>query len=157
MFERSLARGVAVIGVGHDCADQFFGIASFAQDLRAFGRMPLIGKVFGVRPALVIKIVKQGSESPKFFVGAGFARVGADAGFYGEHVLAQRFGFCVFADKIPSVFAGWQEKFLRLDSKHYWSTGGEWSPSFRAVGLAIMPGRMERWNGQRQEPANVGG
>ena len=79
--------------------------------------------VVSVGPALVIEIVEQGCQAPELFIGGGFAGVGADAGFNSEHVLAQGFGLCVFADKIPSVFAGWQEKFLRADSNVYWSTG----------------------------------
>ena len=118
MFERGLARRVAVIGVGHDCADEFFGVAAFAKDFGAFCGMFAISGVVSVGPAFVIEIVKEGCEAPEFFIGAGFAGVGADAGFYGEHVFAQGFGLRVFADKIPGVFAGWQEKFLRSNFGH---------------------------------------
>src|SRR4029077_11267775 len=66
---------------------------------------------------------QQGREPPEFFVGTGFAGVSTDASFDGQHVLAQRFGLRVFADKIPGVFAGRQEWFLRVHSNIYWSTG----------------------------------
>jgi len=123
VLERGLARRVAVISVRHDGTDEFFGVVLLPENFCAFGGMFAVRGVVSVGPALVIEIVEQGREAPELFIGAGFAGVGADAGFYGEHVLAQGFGFRVFADEIPSVFAGWQEKFLRVDSNVYWSTG----------------------------------
>jgi hypothetical protein len=60
--------------------------------------MALVGGVFVVGPALVVKIVEQRCEAPEFFVCAVFLGVGADASFDGEHVLAQTFGLGVFAE-----------------------------------------------------------
>ncbi len=41
-----------------------------------------------IGPAFVIEIVEQCGKAPAFFVGTGFARVGADTCFHGKHVLA---------------------------------------------------------------------
>jgi hypothetical protein len=122
VFKQRLARRIALIGVRHDGADEFFGVAAIAENSCALGGMLLVRGVVGVGPALVIKIVQQSGKSPEFFIGAGFASVGADTGFYGQHVLAQRFGLRVFTDKIPGFFAGWQESFLHVHSNDYWST-----------------------------------
>src|SRR5438477_10398927 len=90
--------------------------------------------MFGVGPTLVVEIVQQRRDSPRLFVGASFAGVGADAGFYCQHVFAQRFGLRVFAYQFPGVFAGWQKKFLRVHSNVYWSTGTRKSKGARSVG-----------------------
>ena len=91
VLERRLPRDIAVIGVGKNGADDFFGVAAFAKDFRALSRMLAVGEVVTVRPSLVVKVVKQGGESPGFFIGAILASIGADAGFHGEHMLAERF------------------------------------------------------------------
>jgi len=51
-----------------------------------------------IGPALVIEIVEQGGEAPGFFVGTGFAGVGADAGFDGKHMFAEAFGSGVLTE-----------------------------------------------------------
>ena len=112
VFEGSLARSVAIAGVGENGADDFFGVAAFAEDFGAFGGMFAVGRVVGIGPAFVIEIVKEGGEAPGFLVGAVFAGVGADTGFDGEHVFAEGFGLGEFADDVPSVFAGGHGKSL---------------------------------------------
>src|SRR5258708_7756616 len=57
VLERCLARNAAIIRVGNDRPNDLFGVAVFAQDLGTFGRMTLVGRVFGVGPALVVEIV----------------------------------------------------------------------------------------------------
>ena len=100
-----MAGNAGIIGMRENGADDFFGVAQLAEDFCAIGRMLLVGGVGVVGPAFVIEIVEQGSEAPKFFVGAVFAGVGADAGFDGEHVFAQAFGSGVLAEKFPGVVA----------------------------------------------------
>jgi hypothetical protein len=91
--------------VREDGADDFLGVAALAEDFCAFGGMLLVGRVFAVRPALVVEVMQQRRDAPELFVSAGFAGVGADAGFDGEHVFAQAFGSGVFAEKFPGVIA----------------------------------------------------
>jgi hypothetical protein len=106
VFEGSLARRVAIAGMGEDGADDFFGVAVFAEDLGAFGGVLAVGGVVGVGPALVVEVMENGGEAPGIFVGAVFAGIGAHAGFDGEHVFAEGFGLGEFADKFPGVVAG---------------------------------------------------
>ncbi len=68
--------------------------------------MPLIGGVLLVGPALVIEIVEQRGDTPKLFIGAGFAGIGANTRFDGEHVFAQALRRGVLAKQFPGVFAG---------------------------------------------------
>jgi hypothetical protein len=79
----------------------------FAKDFGAFGGMFAGGRVIVVRPAFVVEVVEESGEAPEIFVGAVFAGVSADTGFYGEHVLAEAFGLGVLAEKLPGVVAGW--------------------------------------------------
>ena len=108
VLERSLPRNVAVVGVRKNGADEFCRVAPFAKNSSALGGMFLVRGVSGVGKFLVVEVVEQRGESPKVFIGARFFGVGANAGFDGEHVFAQRFGLREFADEFPGVFAGRQ-------------------------------------------------
>jgi hypothetical protein len=81
VLEGRLARHVAIVGVGEDGADDFLGIALLAKDSGAFGGVLFVRGVGFVGPALVVEVVQKGGESPKVFIGALLAGVGADAGF----------------------------------------------------------------------------
>ena len=123
VLEGSLSRDAAIVGVGDDGADDFLGVAEFAEDFGAFGGMFLVRGVIVVGPALVVEIVKESGEAPSFFVGAVFAGVSADAGFDSQHVFAQGFGLGVFADEFPGIFASRQSKPpLRCKANIYLST-----------------------------------
>ena len=61
------------------------------------------GDVVVVGPALVIEIVEERGKTPKLFIGALLARVSADTGFDGEHVLAEALGYGKFAEQFPCI------------------------------------------------------
>jgi hypothetical protein len=61
----------------------------------------------GVRPALVVEIMKQGREGPEIFVSAEFSRVSTRAGFDGQSVFAEALSLSVFTQKLPGIFTGW--------------------------------------------------
>jgi hypothetical protein len=103
VLQRGLARNARIVGVGKDGADDFFGVAAFAEDFRALRGMFLVRSVRVVGLALVVEIVQQRGEAPKLFVRAGLSCVSANAGFHREHVLAQTLRLCVFAQQFPSV------------------------------------------------------
>ena len=105
VFQRRLAGNVAVVRVGEDGAGDFLGVPALSEDFGAFGRMLAVGGVVGVGPALVIEVVEERGEAPGVFVGAVLTGIGANAGFDGEHVLAEAFGLGEFADDVPGVFA----------------------------------------------------
>src|SRR5713226_5272287 len=67
--------------------------------------MLLVRGVGFVGPALVVEVMQQSGDAPELFIGAVLAGIGADAGFHGQHVLAEAFGLRVFAQKLPGVFA----------------------------------------------------
>src|ERR1700688_5152896 len=96
MFERSLARHVAILGVRYDGANHFFRVAALAQDRRSSRGMFFGGAVRVIGPALVVEVMQQGGESPEFFLGAGLSRIGAHAGLYSQRMFAQAFVLCVF-------------------------------------------------------------
>src|SRR2546429_2429497 len=89
---------VAIIGVGEDGADNLIRVALLAQDLCALRGMALVGRVLVVGPAFVVEVVEQRGQAPGVLVGTAFAGVGANAGFHGEHVLAERFRLRVFTE-----------------------------------------------------------
>src|SRR5450759_5614638 len=62
------------------------------------------GMVGRLRVDLPIEIVQQGGDAPFEFVLAQLLRVGNDAGFDGERVLAQSLGLGEFADDVPGLF-----------------------------------------------------
>ena len=105
VLELGLAGNVAVIGVGEDGADRFFTVPVLPEDFGAFGGVFAVGGMVVVGPALVVEVVKQGSEAPGALVFAELAGIGADAGFDGEHVLAKAFGLCVLTEEIPGIVA----------------------------------------------------
>jgi len=72
MLQRGLPRHAAIIRVRDDRADDFLGVTLLAQNLRSFRRMPRIGRVLLIGPALVIKIVQQRRQPPGFFVRPAF-------------------------------------------------------------------------------------
>jgi hypothetical protein len=88
VFELGFASDASVIGVGEDGANEFGGIAVFAEDFGAFRGMLTIGRVVIVGPAFVVEVVQERGEGPEVLVGAEFAGIGADAGFDSEHVFA---------------------------------------------------------------------
>ena len=57
-----------------DGAAHFLGIAALFQNLGAF-----VGVVVGARIFFVIEVVEKADQAPQFFVGSGFAGVGAHA------------------------------------------------------------------------------
>ena len=105
VFQRRLARHIAIVGVRENGADNFAGVAVLAENLSAMSWMFFIGGMSFVRPALVIEIVEKGGKAPGLFIGALLAGIGANAGFDGEHVFTKRFRLRVFAKQIPGVIA----------------------------------------------------
>ncbi len=105
VLERGLAGDVAVVCVGEDGADDFLGVALLAKDFGAFGGVLFVRSVRFVGPALVVEVVEQSGDAPEFLVRAVLAGIGADAGFHGQHVLAEALGLRVFAQELPGVFA----------------------------------------------------
>ena len=99
-----MARNARVVGVREDGANDFFRVSALAENLGALGGMSLIGKMLLIRPAFVVEVVKESGNTPDIFIGAMFARIGADAGFNGEHVFAKAFRLSEFAKKIPGIF-----------------------------------------------------
>jgi hypothetical protein len=120
VLELGFARDARVIGVGKDGANQFRGIAVFAQDFGAFGGMLAVGGVVIVGPALVVEIVEERGEAPEVFVGTEFAGVIANARFDSEHVLAERVGLGVLAEKVPGVVASRHEDIVRQARRRKW-------------------------------------
>jgi len=85
-FHGGVARYAGVLGVGHDGAADFVGVAAFFQDFVAFVGMFFRGGIF-----LVIEIMDQSDDSPKILILAKLFGVGAHAGFDGEGMFAQTF------------------------------------------------------------------
>ena len=56
------------------------------QNLVAF-----VGMLFEAGASLVIEIVEKADDAPKFFVGSGFASVGAHASFDGKRMFPKAF------------------------------------------------------------------
>jgi hypothetical protein len=108
VFQGSLSRDAAVIGVREDGANHFLGIATLPQNRRAACRMFCSGTVGVIRPALVIEIMQKRGDAPKIFVGAGLAGIGADAGLDGQGVFAQAFVLRVLTQESPGVVSRWQ-------------------------------------------------
>src|ERR1700687_882627 len=104
-LEQGLARHIAVVCVREDGADDFLGVTTLAKDFGAFGGVVLFRSVGFVWPALVVEVVQQGGDAPELFIGDVLAGIGADAGFHGQHVLAEALGLRVFAQQLPGVFA----------------------------------------------------
>ncbi len=98
-----MARDSRIIRVRENRANDLFGVATLAQNFRTFRGMTRVGGVFVVGPAFVIEIVEQRSKAPSLFIGALLARVSSDAGFDGQHVLAQALRFCEFAQQLPGI------------------------------------------------------
>ena len=113
VFEMRFASDAGVIGVGKDGANQFGGIAMFAEDFGAFGGMLTVGRVVIVGPALVIEVVEKRGERPELFVGAEFTGISADTGFDRKHVFAEGFGLGVFAEESPGVVTSWHADIVR--------------------------------------------
>jgi hypothetical protein len=67
--------------------------------------MLFVRRVCFVRPAFIIEVVEQRGDAPDLFIGAVLAGVGADAGFHGQHVLAEALGLRVFAQELPGIFS----------------------------------------------------
>src|SRR5437588_10555436 len=88
-----------------DRADNLLRVAHFAQNLCAFRRMPLIGGVLVIGPALVVELVPQRGEAPNFFIGAGFARISAHTHLDREHMFTQALRSGVLAQQLPGVLA----------------------------------------------------
>jgi len=105
VLEGRLARDAGIIRVREDRANNYFGVAALAQNFRAFRGMPRAGCVFVVGPALVIEIMEQRRDAPNLLIGGLLARVGANAGFDGKHVLAQALRFSEFAQQLPGIVA----------------------------------------------------
>jgi hypothetical protein len=105
VLERGLTGDVAVVGVGENGADDLLGIALLAKDPGAFGGVLLVRGVGFVGPAFVVEVVKEGGESPKVFISAVLAGVGADAGFDRQHVFAEAFGLGVLTKQFPGIIA----------------------------------------------------
>src|ERR1700726_3732407 len=61
------------------------------------------GMMVRIGPALVVEIVKKRGDSPEFFIGSGFSRIGADARFHSQRMLAQAFALRVFAEQLPCI------------------------------------------------------
>jgi len=89
VLERRLARDAGIVRVREDRANNFFGVAALAQNFRAFRGMSRVGGMFVVGPALVIEVMEQRRDAPNLFISALLACVCTDAGFDGQHVLAQ--------------------------------------------------------------------
>src|SRR6202041_3051731 len=103
VIERRDARHAGIAGVAEDCVNDLFGVATLAEDRRAFVGVLFRRVMFGVGPALVIEIVEETGKAPSVFVATELSGVGANAGFDGEGMFSQAFALGVFAEQIPGV------------------------------------------------------
>src|SRR5450755_2268769 len=86
LLKHALTRDSAVVGMRQDGAANVFGIAAIFQDLAAFERMVLGGRIF-----FVIEVVDESDQTPEVFVFAELASVSAEANFHRKGVFAKTF------------------------------------------------------------------
>ena len=108
LFEGRDARDAAIVGVRENGAADLFIDATRGEDGFA-----VHGMVGGLGVDLPIEIVEESGEAPLVLVFAELAGIGGDAGFDGEGVFTEAFGFGEFADDFPSLITGEHADYCR--------------------------------------------